>query len=405
MRFILLGAGLAFALVLGACGDNGDDADSQPTEPATEAAPTGEPTATAETEATATPEPEDDGGAVPDELAWTAEFGEGLTTLVAAGEETVVVSASDGESGTLVAFDSESGDELWRQELDAGTLVPGIGDGVAAVPDTAGVVHAFDAESGEPLWTYESDSAPAQVLVRDGMVFVADANPEWFGANGIDPEGEASGRIDALNAEDGEDEWMRLGNEPAYVGMTIDTGVIYAVSQTMGGEVRMAAVDATDGEQGWSESLGPGIPALPTLDEVHVFVAAERIVALERATGETSWEFEAPEGTLHGPVPLDDFVATGSNVSTWYLVDRAEGEDATEIQYCDCPWLAVAGDELLFLGAPELAAYDIADLDAETPEPVWSFDIEPGGFTQPVVGEGRMFAGTTDAGLVVAFER
>ncbi|MDZ7729167.1 MAG: PQQ-binding-like beta-propeller repeat protein [Dehalococcoidia bacterium] len=244
-------------------------------------------------------------------------------------------------------------------------------------------------------------------MIREELVFTAEANTAWFGADEIATENEAQGNIVAIGADSGEDEWIRLGNAPSYSGMVYEGGVLYAVTAPLeDGDVRVAAISATDGEQGWSESIGPGTSGLPAFDELHVYVTAGRVVALERATGEIAWEYEAPDASALGaPVVVDDFVATGSDTGSWFLVDRTEGEDATEVSYCDCPWLGASTDGTLYLAAPELAAYDVTDLDAESPEPEWTYPVSEGGFTLPVVSQDRVVAGTTSAGIVVAFER
>ncbi len=394
---LLLAVATAAGLALGACGSD-DDTTGTP-EPAGDA-PATEQAATAEETPTPVPEPTPTPGETGPPVIWEFDAGEGASTLAVAEGETVVIAVVNGDQGALVGLDAASGEERWREDLQAAPTVPGLREGVAAVATTDGTVHAFDSADGEPLWSYEAGSAPGQVAVSDGLVIAADARPGQFGLPS-EPAGERQGWTEAIGIESGDQEWLMLGGAPATIAMTVVDGVIYTASTPEdGGTATVAAIDATSGEQAWRTRLAEDTASYPAVTGAHVVVASDELFALSREDGEIEWTFDVEGESMTAAAAGDGMVAAASGALDWYLLDAASGNEVAAHQYCDCPWLGAIAGDTVYVMTDEVLAMPPDEADA------WSYPAPGGVFTGPTLTDELVVVGTSEAnGLVVAFER
>lgn len=394
---------LAFAACTSQNSEDSATVTPMDTTPATPS-PTGSPPPQTVPAASKTPNP-----AFGRPLAWTFEAGVGLNTFVAVDGDTVVVSATDEyadidgpSSGLVVALDLATGDELWRHELDAGTLIPGAGHGIAVVSDLDGVVHAWDIESGEALWTADTGAAVTQAVVAGELVVLAQAHLEGFGADGIDSRQQITGALLALDAATGEVAWTVERDTPAWESIAIRDDVIYSVLSTPGGgDAPVAAIDLNSGTGTWSSAIAGGFPGPPAVDDEHVYISAGSLFALDRIDGAAAWQFE-PGGTTVWPTVAGDFVVVGGNVGSWFVVDAANGELRSEQEYCDCPWIAAGDRDVVYVSGPGFFAVRI-ELDGSV-TPLWNWEPRQGNPGVPVLLDGRVVVGTRNAGQVAAFE-
>ena len=84
--------------------------------------------------------------------------------------------------GCLSCYDAATGKVVWRTEkIDRTLLTPAVSGGILYIGDAAGRFHAFDSETGETLWTDELNG-PARYgnpFVADGKVYIGTERGEF----------------------------------------------------------------------------------------------------------------------------------------------------------------------------------------------------------------------------------
>jgi outer membrane protein assembly factor BamB len=238
-------------------------------------------------------------------------------------------------------------------------------DGVAYVQDLASNVMAYDLESGEQLWKVEyraPSGGPNGLAYEDGVLF-----------------GVTTGDVFALDAESGEEVWKEkvLDYEPGLaegqnLGFSIQPavrdGVLHLSEAAKAGGGRALAFDAKSGEQLWSfdttdepqsdETPSGGAWNTPLIDDdgnVYYSVAngyyshnspqrtqnvrlyTDSLVKLDGETGELLWYYQALpndfwDWDLHlspvlAEVDGEDLVLTGGKLGYVIAVDPDTGEE------------------------------------------------------------------------------
>jgi len=238
-------------------------------------------------------------------------------------------------------------------------------DGVAYVQDLASNVMAYDLQTGEQLWKVEYDAptiGPNGLAHEDGVLF-----------------GVTNGDVFALNADSGEEVWKKkvldydFGvSEGQNLGFTIQPavrdGVLHLSEAAKAGGGRALAFDAETGEQLWAfdttdepegdETPSAGAWNTPLVDDegnVYYSVAngyyshnspkstqnerlyTNSLVKLDGETGELLWYYQALpndfwDWDLHlSPVLADnggdELVVTGGKLGYVIAVDPESGEE------------------------------------------------------------------------------
>lgn len=140
-------------------------------------------------------------------VAWTADLGSGYSGVSVAAGKAVTMFATGG-SDWVVAFDAETGQELWRSKLgptypghdgshDGPISTPRIHDGRVHALGPHGHLVALDLETGETLWQThlpEEHQASAPYygfatcpLIQDGVLILEVAREEGTALAGFDP--------------------------------------------------------------------------------------------------------------------------------------------------------------------------------------------------------------------------
>ena len=335
-------------------------------------------------------------------------------------------------------IDSENVDELnitWTQPLTgsgpfgAFASTPLISeDGVTYVQDLASNVMAYDLDTGEQLWKVEYDAptiGPNGLAYEDGVLF-----------------GVTNGDVFALDAESGEKVWEKqvldydFGvAEGQNLGFTIQPavrdGVLHLSEAAKAGGGRALAFDAETGEQLWSfdttdEPQGDETPSAgawntPLVDKegnVYYSVAngyyspnspkstqnerlyTNSLVKLDGETGELLWHYQAIpndfwDWDLHlSPVLAgnegEDLVVTGGKLGYVIAVDPESGEEV---------WKTAVGTH----NGHDDDSHQQLEGTLELPEP--PFEVFPGPYggveTNLAVHEGKVYAAVVNlAGLV-----
>jgi len=213
-----------------------------------------------------------------------------------------VYSAS--REGDVIAFDRQTGKELWQMDLSdvhnkrsfwdsrvsallAGGPVAGLNK--VFIGSENGKIYALDSQTGEFFWETkikgEVINAPA---VESGMVVV----------------NSASGVIKALNADTGEEIWKIEQDVPALTLRGISTPVIASGGVLVGtskGGVSVYLLDS--GQQGWSSEIGEAtgstelervvdVDSAPVVfgDKVYAISSRGNLAAIDLQSGRILWK-------------------------------------------------------------------------------------------------------------------
>jgi outer membrane protein assembly factor BamB len=277
----------------------------------------------------------------------------------------------DGPGGALVAVDTGSGEEVWRQDGGTGTVVVGVG---GATGDDAAVVVTLepgtgtagdqlvgrDLSTGEVRWTTTGgDTGPFPVLTDDAVHLLTDTgNGTTASARVVDLATGAERRLAEVTLGPG---------GVADASLVVDDGAVIVGTGT--GEV--IALDPADGAERWRRTLAAG---------------ARPRVFVDFATGELSADdgvvvVTDPTGTIVG---LD----AGSGDDRWDPLQPADGSITIDGVRGDV--LLARADELLFA------------VDLEEGEGLWTEELDGGATPVGATDEIVVVAGP-DADRVTAF--
>lgn len=267
----------------------------------------------------------------------------------AVGDGVVVAPLGD----LLVGLDPSSGAERWRRRPGDQLGAPVLTDGTAYLNvGEPGTVVAFNSVSGEQTWARGIGGwAPHGVAVADGRVYaVADR--------------EDGGDIVALDAASGAERWRRpLEYEPTSRPAVGDNGIF------VGTEGGLAAF-ARDGTSRWTfpyttreetpvDSYWSG--SAPALADRTVYLGAPdgRVYAIDAETGDERWAFWTWNAVSGDPVVAGDTVYVASDDTFVYALDAADGTRRWEFDTAGDPDGAGAAvvNDMLFVAAREDGLY------------------------------------------------
>lgn len=351
--------------------------------------------------------------------AWSATVGGPVsgTPVVALG--LVFVGSYD---GTLYAFNEATGANVWTYATGANVTEPNlniplgiegsaaVANGVVYVGDAAGTVHALDALTGTLLWKTQVDDQTAASIWSSPVV--------W--------------------------------NGHVYVGVA-------SISKEEGFRGNVVALDAATGEVAWKTYMvpenadGAGVFDVPAIDPVRglVIVGTQNaytaspapfgnpisVVALDAATGETRWVFNAPPGGADlATAPTDDvgfsaspnlftasidgtsrdLVGIGQKSGVFWALDRETGAVVWQTEVTPAGPLggmegtsAVAGTFIAVPGTdwPDPAgpaAGEVTVLDTATGTVVWSTNLNAPAASPVAISNGVVFQAGLD-GILHAY--
>ncbi|WP_323675613.1 PQQ-binding-like beta-propeller repeat protein [Halorubellus sp. PRR65] len=248
------------------------------------------------------------------EERWRARTGGAVT-----GRPPVVVDGTvfvgDAE-GVLSAISVSDGSVRWRFEAGGAVTAPAYADGTVFVGSADGNVYAVDADAGSEAWRYETRGEVGAVpAVVDGRVYV----------------GVKSGQVVALSASDGAVAWSFETDHPVRASPVVADETVYvgdgALFETPGALYALGRSDGaprwrfeTDGSYGGRQGA---IVAPPVLADGTVYfgVDANRVYAVDAATGSQDWSFGDVGVVLSSPAVADGTVYVGADNDSVYALE------------------------------------------------------------------------------------
>ncbi len=305
---------------------------------------------------------------------------------------------------------------------------PIIAGGVAYVGSYDGNLYAIDLATGTEVWTYATGTAVLEPNLQIDLGITGSA--AWD--DGVVYVGDAAAAVHAVDAATGEALWVTtvdtqpnasIWSSPVVVDGTVYVGVA-SVAKQVGFRGSVVALDAATGDLLWQAYMvpegadGAGVFAVPAVDESRglVYVGTQNaytanpapygnvisMVALDMATGEVAWAFNAPPNDGQ-TAPIDDvgfsaspnlftveidgvsrdLVGEGQKSGVYWALDRETGEVIWQTQISPAGFLggmegtSAVADGIIAVPATDWPEFDgpatglVSGLDAATGEVLW----------------------------------
>ena len=229
--------------------------------------------------------------------------------------------ASDGSriyaasyDGNVTAYDPESGNRVWRNELDIElTAGPGVGEGYLVVVAKDGFAVLLDKSTGEEMWRADiAGESLAKPLIKGESVIIQTID----------------NRLQALSVFDGRSRWSIVQTSPALTMRGSSSPVLVGNSVIAGFDSgRLVAADIDDGTIIWESLLSPpkGRSDLDRLSDIDGSMAVVgqdlyasgyqgRLAAIASESGQILWNRE-----------ISSYEGVAADWTSLYTV-RADGE-------------------------------------------------------------------------------
>ena len=335
------------------------------------------------------------GGAAPppdDILVWQYATGNpGELVIVSPTLADGVLYAGSYE-GFVYALDAETGELLWRFETENDQNLPPevalvnppptAAGGIVYVVRAGGELFALDAYSGERLWN--DGPVYADSVLSDGIRYMPDLD---FDASRLD--------VRAIDESSGELRWeaaVALSSELPLIFPLTATGANLYVSD----DNQVHALDSATGRLAWSFDAGDVVDSPPRASDGVVYLRSySAAYALDESTGKQRWRYDLDIYPGPGRAPS---IADG----VWALVDGGAAVQALDAATGQLLWSYEAGyvslsgavDGMVFVTDEEAAFHA---LDAATGTEMWSL---PGwSLAEVTVVDGVLYANSLDGYL------
>ncbi|MEY9847456.1 serine/threonine-protein kinase [Streptacidiphilus sp. MAP5-3] len=191
------------------------------------------------------------------------------------------------------------------------------GDVAWALAVADGRVHAAD---GPSLFTlHAADGTERWRVALDGWTYTLDA------AGGAIVAGTRGGGVQVRSAIDGSEMWQARDAQQDYENSQSGPCVLGDSVYYYGGG-RLRSVELTSGQLQWALPLGEEVPSRPVLHRGVVHVCnGTRVLALDEATGQERWRFDAPVALFTSPVVTEEGVFFADYLGTVFALDTATG--------------------------------------------------------------------------------
>ncbi|WP_227377581.1 PQQ-binding-like beta-propeller repeat protein [Haladaptatus halobius] len=307
---------------------------------------------------------------------------------------------ADNPDAYLAGFDAQTGDQQLEKHLDTGRTV-----GLAVAGDRLLAVTRSP----------DYDQATLTALTRNGAIQWTDTLPDVTGSPAIVDRTCYVATRDEDNAVyayslDGTRQWRTSIDGQCYTATCADRDGVY-VGLTDG---RIAALDATTGEQRWSKQIAtpdeccPDIQGTPTVADGRLYVPgiAEELVAADTADGTVLWRTTTVDEDYGNAIPSPAVTADTAYVNTYHgglvAIDISDGSirwRSAENGYNQPP---AAGDGSVVVPRNDsVVAYEMSDSHAWTIE-ITVPDIGMAAYimdTEVALAHGMCYVGVADGRL------
>ncbi|MBC7466598.1 MAG: PQQ-binding-like beta-propeller repeat protein [Bdellovibrio sp.] len=259
----------------------------------------------------------------------------------------------------LVAYNQESGQELWRVNIPYGVEASGtaIRDRLF-VGSNNGKMYSIDLTNGSVLWTFDTKSeAVAEPLLFDGSLYFISGSQSIFAldaatgkqlwtynrqdtsnlmtirggskpalSNGILYVGFSDGSLVSFNAKTGSQQWeISLNKNTRFKDIDsspiVDGDYLYINSY----DDKLYCVSKNKGEIVWSVKSGGVSTPVISGDRIIFGSSKSEMISVYKKDGKEFWRFKSDKGIMTDPVLFKGFVVAGESQGSLILLDLLTG--------------------------------------------------------------------------------
>jgi outer membrane protein assembly factor BamB len=282
-------------------------------------------------------------------------------------------------SDQVVALSLDSGAELWRYPVDPDPQVFGpfyatplvTGDLINVGGYEDGEISALAREGGLLDWAVETgDGILGGAASVDGAIVV----------------GNDSGAVYLIDQESQEKRLLLQAGDAVWAPPHVDEekGRVYVSSK----DHHLYAVDLASGEQLWSFDAGGALVGTPALADgvLYIGTLTNKIYAVDADSGDELWNVETEGWVWGGPLVVDNTVYAGDLDGYLYALSAEDGSERWVFEadggVRSTPTLS---DGVLYFGTRDGYVYAIS---AEDGIQEWSQTVPSAIYTQAVVSDG-----------------
>ncbi|KGJ95471.1 outer membrane protein assembly factor BamB [Colwellia psychrerythraea] len=229
------------------------------------------------------------------------------------------------ENGDVFALDAETGELIWQAKIKGEVITPpAIDSGILVVNSASGVLKGFDASTGEEIWKVEQD-VPALTLrgistpvIASGGVIIGSGKGE-LGVYILE-KGQAGWTTEVGEAT-GSTELQRVidvDSAPVVFG-----DKVYAISA----RGNLVAIELKSGRILWKRQYSSYRQISVYRNDIYITNTRGHIYALNRINGIERWSnVELTNRSVTGPAVVDDYVVVGDFEGYLHWLNQETGE-------------------------------------------------------------------------------
>lgn len=256
------------------------------------------------------------------DTVWKQNIDANIVGGVAVAHNLAVVTTA---GGFVIAFNAQTGNVIWRQSIGNQVLGPAaIGDSTIVLKTVAGVIIALNSSTGKQLWQY--DGQAPQLILR------ASSQPKIIGNDVV--IGFADGRLSKLNVNTGNLQWQQAiatpeGSFPVQrmvdisASPQIQAGMIYATTY----QGNIAALELSNGQVVWNHKLSSYTGLAIKDNSLYVTDANSHVWKFQQDNGGVAWRQKALQArVLSAPALLKNYVIVGDGEGYIHWLRDSNGE-------------------------------------------------------------------------------
>jgi outer membrane protein assembly factor BamB len=259
----------------------------------------------------------------------------------------------------LVAFDKDSGQEVWRTQILNGVEASGalINDRLF-VGGNDGQFYALNAKSGAVLWTFPTRiETLAEPLLEDGVLYFLTGNNTLYALDAVSGKqlwlysrpdtsslsirggskpayrngtlyvGFSDGSIVALLAKTGTVKWEKqLNRNKKFRDLDTNPLVEGDYLYLLGFDDAIYCLRAATGEQVWRSDRGGYGSPLVVGERLYYATSTNEFAALNKSNGEKIWSYTLRDGISTSPSLYKGLVVFGESQGSLVFLDAAQGK-------------------------------------------------------------------------------
>ncbi|MBU2898363.1 outer membrane protein assembly factor BamB [Vibrio hepatarius] len=229
------------------------------------------------------------------------------------------------ENGQVIALDEETGAVNWRVDVEGEVLAaPATDDNLVMVHTTTGMLIALDQATGDVKWTISTE-VPSLTLRGNSAPVTISGGVFW---------GTAGGRLAAAIVDRGQLIWQQPIGTPqgaTEIDRLVDVDasplLLGSTLYIVGYNGQLTAVDLRSGKPIWKRKYSSSTNLASDNSRIYLVTDKDHLVGVDARSGTELWSNEQLENRLlTAPAIIDDYLVVGDVEGYLHWLDRDSGE-------------------------------------------------------------------------------